>query len=109
MVTEVVSRVATTIESSKHQESTKGPVLDPTGVFLVLTVAIQPSATADKKLCRASQASGIEGTEVGCHSGWDQARIDDPASSFSIVHDRMLIGSLQNGDNWNPEDSVSGR
>jgi len=38
MVTEVVSRVATTIESSKHQESTTGPVLDPTGAFLVLTV-----------------------------------------------------------------------
>jgi hypothetical protein len=38
MVTEVVSRVATTIESSKHQESTTGPVLDPSGAFLVLTV-----------------------------------------------------------------------
>jgi hypothetical protein len=39
MVTEVVSRVATTIASSKHQESTKGPVVDPTGVFFVLTVS----------------------------------------------------------------------
>jgi hypothetical protein len=38
MVTEVVSRVATTIESSKHQESTNRPVLDPTGAFLVLTI-----------------------------------------------------------------------